>query len=71
VDYSVMCPNCMHTISIDTLSFEIAYPLDYENRIKKFFSDNCRKCGETIDIKRMAGRSRIPEAALSRNNNVR
>jgi hypothetical protein len=64
VDYSVKCPSCMHTISIETRSFEIAYPLDYENRIKKFLSDNCRKCGETIDIKRMAVSSRNPEAEL-------
>jgi hypothetical protein len=54
----------MHTISIETRSFVIAYPLDYENRIKKFLSDNCRKCGETIDMKRMAVRPRNPEAIL-------
>jgi hypothetical protein len=64
MDYSVICPSCLHTISIDTRSFEIAYPLDYENRIKKFLSDNCRKCGETININRMAVRSRNPEAEL-------
>jgi len=62
--YSVMCPSCRHTISIETRSFEIAYPLDYENRIKKFFPDNCRKCGGTIDIKPMNARSRNPEAGL-------
>jgi hypothetical protein len=57
-----MCPSCLHTITIETRSFEIAYPLDYENRIKKFFSDNCRKCGEVVNIKRMAVRSRTSEA---------
>jgi hypothetical protein len=60
--YSVMCPSCSHTITIETRSFEIAYPLDYENRIKKFFSDNCRKCGEPIDIKPIKVRPRNPEA---------
>ena len=60
--YSVMCPSCSHTITIETRSFEIAYPLDYENRIKKFFSDNCRKCGEAIDIKPMKVSPRNPEA---------
>jgi hypothetical protein len=64
VYYSIMCPSCLHTITIETRSFEIAYPLDYENRIKKFFSDNCRKCGETIDIKPMKVRSRNHEAEL-------
>jgi hypothetical protein len=59
-----MCPSCMHTISIETRSFEIAYPLDYENRIKKFLSNNCRKCGETIDKKSMNVRSRNHEAEL-------
>jgi len=62
VDYSVMCPSCMHSIAIETRSFEIAYPLDYENRIKKFLSDNCRNCGGTINRKRMAVSSRNPEA---------
>lgn len=61
MDYSAKCPNCMHTNSMETRSFEIAYPLDYENRIKKFLSDNCRKCEETINIKRLAVRSRNPE----------
>lgn len=64
MDYSVICPSCLHTTSINTRSFEIAYPLDYENRIKKFIPDSCRKCGETINIKRMAVRSRNPEADL-------
>ena len=60
--YSVMCPSCSHTITIETRSFEIAYPLDYENHIKKFFSDTCRKCGEAIDIKPIKVRPRNPEA---------
>jgi len=64
VDYSVMCPSCMHTISIESRFFEIAYPLDYENRIKIFLSNNCRKCGEKIDIKRTKARPRNPEAEL-------
>jgi hypothetical protein len=62
MDYAVKCPSCMHTISIETRKFEIAYPFDYENRIKIFLSDNCKKCGESIDIKRMAVRSRNPGA---------
>jgi YgiT-type zinc finger domain-containing protein len=64
VDYSVMCPSCSHTISIETRSFEIAYPLDYENRIKNFISDSCRKCGETNTIRRTASRSRSHEGNL-------
>jgi len=64
VVYSVTCPSCMHTITIETRSFEIAYPLDFENRIKKFFFDNCRKCGETIDRKPVKVRARNPEAEL-------
>jgi hypothetical protein len=60
-----MCPSCMYTISTEIRSFEIAYPLDYENRIKKFLSDNCRKCGETIDIKRTAVRSRNSELGIT------
>ena len=64
MDYSVICPSCMYTVSFETRGFEIAYPLDYENRIKKFISDSCRKCGETIDIKPMPVRSRNPEAGL-------
>ena len=59
-----MCPSCMHTITIETRSFEIAYPLDYENRIKKLIPDNCRKCGETIDTKSKNVRSRNLEADL-------
>jgi len=43
----------MHTITIETRCFRIAYPLDYEDRIKKLFSDNCRKCGEAINMKPM------------------
>jgi hypothetical protein len=62
--YSAMCPRCTHTISVETRSFEIAYPLDYESRIKKVFSDKCRKCGETINLKPMKVRSRRPEAEL-------
>jgi hypothetical protein len=54
----------MHTITIETRSFEIAYPFDFENRIKKYFSDNCRKCGETIDITPVKMRSRNPDAEL-------
>ena len=64
MDYSVICPSCMHTFSIETRSFEIAYPLDYENRIKKFLSNKCRKCGEMIVIKRTKVRSSNPEAGL-------
>ena len=62
--YSVICPSCKHTITIETRSFQIAYPLDYENRIKKSFSDNCRKCGETTSMKPMNVRPRTPEAEL-------
>ena len=62
--FSVICPSCAHTTSIETRTFEIAYPLDYENRIKKFFSVNCRKCGGSIDIKPMKTRSRNLEAEL-------
>jgi hypothetical protein len=54
----------MHTITIETRSFEIAYPLDYENRIKKFLSNNCRKCGEMIVIKATKVRLRNPETGL-------
>jgi hypothetical protein len=62
--YSVICTNCTHTITIETRNFEIAYPLDYENRIKKFFSDNCRKCGEAIYMEPLNLRSRNPEKEL-------
>lgn len=62
--YSVRCPSCTHTISIETRSFEIAYPLDFENRIRIYFSENCRKCGENIDIKPMRVRSRNLEVEL-------
>ena len=64
MDYSVMCPSCMHTVSIETRKFEIAYPLDYENRIKIFLSDNCKKCGKKIDLKRVHSRSRNSETEL-------
>jgi len=64
MDYSVICPKCMHTISIETRSFEIAYPLDYESRIRNFFPNNCRKCGETIEIRPMMARSGSHEAGL-------
>jgi hypothetical protein len=64
MDYSVICPSCTYTIPIETRSFEIAYPLDYECRIKKFFSGTCRKCGEMIVIKRTKVWSSNPEAGL-------
>lgn len=65
--YSVICTSCAHTISIETRSFELAYPLDYENRIKKFFSDNCRKCGETTHMEPMNVRARkIEEEVFKR-----
>lgn len=65
MDCSVICPRCMHTISIETRSFEIAYPLDYESRIRKLFPDNCRKCGETIELKSMRSRARFHGAEIN------
>jgi hypothetical protein len=54
----------MHTISIETRSFEIAYPMDYESRIRNFFPNTCRKCGETTEIHPMKARPRDHEAEM-------
>jgi hypothetical protein len=60
MEYSVICPSCIDAISIESRNFEIAYPLDYENRIRKFLSNNCRKCREGINSKRVAANPRNP-----------
>jgi hypothetical protein len=54
MEYSVICPSCIDAITIESRNFEIAYPLDYENRIRKFLSNNCRKCREEINMKWVA-----------------
>lgn len=56
--YPVVCQKCGNTVPIETRGFKIAYPLDYENRIRKYFSDHCTKCGGMIDIGPMNGSRR-------------
>jgi predicted Zn-ribbon and HTH transcriptional regulator len=64
VEYWIMCPSCMEANLLETRSFEIVHRVGYENCIKIFLPDKCRKCGKTIDIKRMEVRSRNPKAVL-------
>lgn len=53
MEYRVMCPSCMDGILFETRIIEIVHPIGHENCSKMFPSDKCRKCGKTINTKRM------------------